>query len=336
MGNVYNMYKVSILVPIFKAEKYIERCAKSLFEQTYPNLEYVFVDDCTPDASVDVLLKVLENYSGRKEQTKIIHNEINRGCAASKNIAIENAKGEFVSFVDADDWIDANAIELLVKRQIETGVDVVWGRMVVHTKENVIIIDEPNYQDKQDWILNYIGADGSDAFLSSSRRIICRKMLKSYNIKSAEGYDYSEDQYFMNQVAYYSNGFSIIKDNVYHYNKVSNESMTGIDYNRKPHVEISNQVIGNLQLIEDFFSDKDRIYYETAVIAKMNFLKEEMNAALRYSSKDKFDMIIEHINSSNPDFWDTIAWKKNIVWRMLHGNYYYRKALPIIKKIIHN
>ena len=95
------MHKVSILVPIYKAEKHIEKCARSLFAQTYSDLEFVFVDDCTPDASVDVLLLVLENYPERKGQTKLIRNERNRGAAGSKNIAIDNAMGEFVCFVDA-------------------------------------------------------------------------------------------------------------------------------------------------------------------------------------------------------------------------------------------
>ncbi len=58
-------YKVSALIPIYNVEAYIERCARSLFEQTYPNLEYVFVNDCTPDRSMDILKRAMEDYPER-------------------------------------------------------------------------------------------------------------------------------------------------------------------------------------------------------------------------------------------------------------------------------
>ena len=97
------MYKVSILVPVHNVEKFIEKCARSLFEQTYENLEYVFVDDCSPDKSMDVLERVVDEYPTRKSQIKVVRNAVNKGASESKNIAVANATGEFVSFVDSDD-----------------------------------------------------------------------------------------------------------------------------------------------------------------------------------------------------------------------------------------
>ena len=66
---------VSILVPIYNVSKYIEQCAVSLFEQTYDNIEYVFVDDCSPDDSIALLKKVMERYPKRKDQVKIVAHE---------------------------------------------------------------------------------------------------------------------------------------------------------------------------------------------------------------------------------------------------------------------
>ena len=65
------MPKVSVVIPVYGVEKYIERCARSLFEQTYDNIEYIFVDDCTKDRSIEILQKVLEDYPNRKNQVKI-------------------------------------------------------------------------------------------------------------------------------------------------------------------------------------------------------------------------------------------------------------------------
>lgn len=72
--------KVSILVPVYGVEKYIERCARSLFEQTYDNIEYIFVDDCTKDRSIEILQKVLEDYPNRKKQVEILHHEKIEDC----------------------------------------------------------------------------------------------------------------------------------------------------------------------------------------------------------------------------------------------------------------
>lgn len=69
---------VSILVPIYNVSKYIEQCAVSLFEQTYDNIEYVFVDDCSPDDSIALLKKVMERYPKRKDQVKIVAHEKSR------------------------------------------------------------------------------------------------------------------------------------------------------------------------------------------------------------------------------------------------------------------
>ena len=86
---------VSILVPIYNVEPYIERCARSLFEQTYDNLEFVFVDDCTPDKSIQILETVITDYPNRAKQTRIIQHDHNRGLSATRNTLIYNSTGEF-------------------------------------------------------------------------------------------------------------------------------------------------------------------------------------------------------------------------------------------------
>lgn len=109
---------VSILVPIYLVERYIKRCAISLFEQTYNNIEYIFVDDCTPDKSIEILNDIINKYPYRKQNIKIIHNKVNLGIAAVRNICIKNASGDFVIFVDSDDYLEKDAVEKLVVQQL--------------------------------------------------------------------------------------------------------------------------------------------------------------------------------------------------------------------------
>lgn len=79
------MYSVSVIIPVYKVEKYIERCARSLFEQTLESIEFIFVDDCSPDQSIKILQSVLQEYPHRTPHTKIIRHERNRGLAAARN-----------------------------------------------------------------------------------------------------------------------------------------------------------------------------------------------------------------------------------------------------------
>ena len=84
MSNTTN-YIVSILVPVFNVEPYVERCCRSLFEQTYENLEFVFVDDCSTDNSIKIIEQVSSEYPSRSGQIQIVRHQKNRGLAASRN-----------------------------------------------------------------------------------------------------------------------------------------------------------------------------------------------------------------------------------------------------------
>ena len=116
---------VSILVPIYNVENFIEKCSVSLFEQTYKNIEYVFVNDCSPDHSIEVLEKVAKNYPNRINSIKIINHDINKGLAGARNTAILNANGDYVLHVDSDDFIEKTTIEKLVKKAQDDCADIV-------------------------------------------------------------------------------------------------------------------------------------------------------------------------------------------------------------------
>ena len=117
--------KVSMLVPIYGVEKFIERCAVSLFEQTYQNIEYIFVNDCTKDNSVVILKNVMERYPQRKPQVRIIEHEKNKGLAGARNTAVAAATGEFVMHVDSDDYVDKDIVKKTILSQKKVDADIV-------------------------------------------------------------------------------------------------------------------------------------------------------------------------------------------------------------------
>ena len=115
--------KVSILVPFFKVEKYVGRCVESLFTQTYQNIEYVFVNDCTPDRSMEVINDYIERF-GVKDKCKMIVHENNQGISASRNDCLDNMTGDYFLFVDSDDYIDKDMVELLVEAAVKEKADI--------------------------------------------------------------------------------------------------------------------------------------------------------------------------------------------------------------------
>lgn len=124
---------ISIIVPVYNAEKYLEQCLNSLLKQTYQNLEII----CVNDGSTDKSGRFLEQFQKNDFRIKVI-NKTNEGVSKARNMALEVASGEFLMFVDADDWIDKNTCERILNCQKQTQADVVmWPYMSEHKHEAV-------------------------------------------------------------------------------------------------------------------------------------------------------------------------------------------------------
>ena len=117
--------EVSVIIPIYKVEKYIERNVRSLMEQTLGNMEFVFVDDCSPDNSVSILMKTLKYYPSRKNQVKIIHHEKNMGLPSARVTGFLNSTGRYIAHCDSDDWVDANMYMAMLEAANKYDADVV-------------------------------------------------------------------------------------------------------------------------------------------------------------------------------------------------------------------
>lgn len=126
------MATVSVIIPVYNVEPYIARCAQSLFEQSMQDLEYIFVDDCTPDRSIDVMLEVLEAFPERKNQVKVIHNEHNLGLARARLAGLSHASGEYIAHCDSDDAVHADAYRLMYEKAKEENLDIVTCDLLVY------------------------------------------------------------------------------------------------------------------------------------------------------------------------------------------------------------
>ncbi len=138
------MKKVTIIIPIYNVAKYIEKCAVSLFEQDFEDIEYIFVNDCTPDNSVEILEKVIEKYPNRKPNIKIIHHDKNRGLGATRNTAFKQATSEYIIYIDSDDWCDFDMVSSLYRKAKETDADIVACDFYMNYK-NKEVYKKQNY-----------------------------------------------------------------------------------------------------------------------------------------------------------------------------------------------
>lgn len=111
---------ISVIVPVYKTEKYIKQCVDSILNQTYKNLEIILVDDGSPDGCPEIC----DEYAKRDNRVIVIHQN-NTGLSGARNSALDICKGDYVSFVDSDDWIATNAYEILADRLATNCVDVV-------------------------------------------------------------------------------------------------------------------------------------------------------------------------------------------------------------------
>lgn len=117
--------KVSVIIPVYNVEPHIERCARSLFEQTLYEIEYIFVNDCTPDRSMLILQSVLENYPHRQKQVTIINQPCNLGAAKAREDGIKAATGEYIIHCDSDDWIAPEMYQLMYEKAVTERLDMV-------------------------------------------------------------------------------------------------------------------------------------------------------------------------------------------------------------------
>lgn len=256
-------YKVSILVPIYGVEKYIERCAISLLEQTYGNLEYIFVDDCGKDRSIEILKNVVSRYPDRIDCVKIVTHEHNRGLAAARNTAVEAATGEFVMHVDSDDWVDRTIVEKLMNEQCEKGADIVMSDFKVISSDYEDIVRRPDINDNFELCLKQLQQVASWNLVG---QIIRRNLYLEHNIRASEGCNMGEDLHTSPRLSYFATGgVSYVHEPLYYYNRCNERSYT-MTFNES----ICRQVDGSYGVLENFFSNKGEQFVDAIHISRLN------------------------------------------------------------------
>lgn len=255
--------KISLLIPVYGVEIYIEHCVRSLFEQTYQNIEYIFVDDCTKDNSVDVLKRVLDDYPFRKKQVTIIHHNSNKGLSAARNTAVSHATGDYIMHVDSDDYLELDAIQLLCDLVKAKCADVVvfdnycaYGNRFVRNCQSI-----PN--DKISYIKNLIERKQQSSIWG---KMFLRKLVVDSGVQSIADVNFGEDYAVVPRLMYYAKKIVKLDKCLYYYVQDNKKS-----YTNNVTLKLINELCVANSVLECFFCKQDDhcLYDNSIVLSKL-------------------------------------------------------------------
>ena len=241
------MYKVSVIVPVYNAGKHLEKCVRSLFEQTLSDIEYIFVNDCTPDNSMEILETIIREYPKRAKDITIINHERNTGQSGARKDGMKVASGEYIIHCDADDWIDLDMYECMYNKAKEDDVEAVCCDIVMEFLDSRKILRVNGEYD--DHMLMYeCKAPISVEYFSMCNRMVSRKVYERHTIEPFEGVNMWDDVGLATRVRFYCRSTSVINREFYHYNRQNEVSTT-----RRPLDERYREQSLCIDFIEQFF-----------------------------------------------------------------------------------
>lgn len=213
---------VSVIIPVYNVAAFIERCADSLFQQTLTEVEYIFVDDASPDNSVKLVEQCLERYPERRGQVRILRHEHNQGLPATRNTGLKVAKGEYVYHCDSDDYLEADALETLYKAAKEKKADIVWCDWYLSFEHNERYMTQPRYETADEALRGML--TGRMKY-NVWNKLVKRQLYTDNDIWFPAGYGMGEDMTMMRLFAC-ANSVTYVSRALYHYVKVNGEAFT--------------------------------------------------------------------------------------------------------------
>lgn len=215
-------YNVSVIVPIYNVEKFIARCVKSLMEQSLDRVEYIFIDDATPDNSIVILKEVLSHYPQRSLHCQIIKHEKNKGLPAARNAGLSLAKGQYIFHCDSDDFVEHDMLKFMYEKAVETQADIVWSDWYLSygTKERYMY--QPEYESAY---LALKGILAGEMKYNVWNKLIKRTLYVENNIQFPSGHGMGEDMTVIKLFAC-ANHVSYLHKAFYHYVKMNDGAMT--------------------------------------------------------------------------------------------------------------
>lgn len=257
------MPKVSIVIPVYKVEKYIAECAKSLFEQTLDDIEYIFVNDCTPDKSIEVLLEVLQRYPNRKQQVKIIHHKKNSGAAMARKNGILSATGEYIIHCDSDDWTDSKMYQTLYQKAKDENLDIVICQYFEKRTDSSTLVSHQLGNNPKSKIIS------TPIYCSLCNKLVRRDII-DWNNLLYPNHHMMEDAVLCAQMFYSAQKVGYVNQPLYYY-RINDDSICHVS-TEDGDLKRWDEAYENVKIIERFLKQQqaDKQYKNELIQSKAN------------------------------------------------------------------
>lgn len=257
---------ISVIVPIYKVEKYIGRCVRSLMEQTLTdNIEFIFVDDCSPDNSLAILQETIRQYPEREPAVTILHHDRNRGLAAARQTGFDQASGNYIIHCDSDDWTEPQLYETLLNAAQKHRADIVGCAYYANRPSETEVFDSPIDEETLETINR---STPSLLYCAVWNKLIKKELYTDNDIRWFEKINMYEDVGVTTRLRVLSTKTVFVHTPLYHYNQENCSAMT----TRLSPAAISQQ-IECAALLDRWFNERGLSQYKPLIDAIKFFSK---------------------------------------------------------------
>jgi glycosyltransferase involved in cell wall biosynthesis len=316
---------ISIIVPIYNVEQYFGECLDSLFTQTYHKIEYVFVNDATPDKSMQVLDEYIKKYS-ISNSCLIINSPKNQGLAATRIKGIKAAHGDYFMFCDSDDFISSNAVESMLFCAINEDADIVETNMQYNMDDGFKILKREKKTEVQDYLYELISFKAAPSLMG---KLYKKELFEDVDDLFLKGKDFIEDTYASPLL--YSKAKKISNlDEVTYYYRTNN--MTSHSHGAKWQ-KIEDLVFAVNKLEKIFCKDDNSVYCDAVNEAKYRIKSIYYPA---YSPEDRLK--ISKLFPEIDNYVRSKSIRERTLWYLIrHNNFLFyrveRKILNMVGKL---
>lgn len=234
------MCKLSLIVPIYGVERYIRQFAESALDQSYDDIQFIFVNDGTKDRSMEILEELIEERFNHLRSRIIIVNKENGGLPSARKAGLEVADGEYILFADSDDWLEKDAVAKIVAKAEETDADIVYFDLIKEYGHKTSYKRERDYtaDTRMDFIINIFNYKSHGYTVTKC----FRKSIYTDNKIYFPILGMHEDIYLMSQIIFYANSLVHLPEALYHYRKDNPDSFCAQD-RQKRHIASTKNLL---------------------------------------------------------------------------------------------
>lgn len=283
------MPKISVIIPVYGVEKYIECCAISLFEQTLDDIEFIFVDDCTPDCSIEILKDVIERYRLRIEEqnysVRIVKMPNNSGLPAVRRHGVQLSTGPYVTHCDSDDWVDVDLYRQLYERIVADNADIAICDYVETDRKTTLNVRRGLQSYEKEKCIK-------DMMYMKTSWSMCNKLIKRElydNIDEYPKYYMGEDMALTLPLMLASTKITYCPNVFYHY-YINPMSPSRIQ-SKKDVINRYNSVQSNLEIVKRAYTNEENTSFSKAIKYMYFFQKMKL---IPYRKDNEIKVLINH------------------------------------------